>query len=151
MRKSVVVGLSGVGLFAIVAAASAGTDWEITAQVPFAFEVADTTLPAGAYTIEPQGILEPSVFVIRSADDGTAVAFIANETTPSNRLTSAEMAFDRYGNREFLRGIFVPGGRSLEIPASSTQSRVEKEAALTAERHALAVQHHALKKAGARR
>ena len=148
MRKSVIVVLSGVGLFAVAAAASA-LDWEVTAQVPFAFEVADTTLPAGAYTIEPQGILEPSVFVIRNVDDGTAVAFIANETTPGNRLTSAEVTFDRYGNREFLRGIFVPGGRSLAIPASSAQNRVEKEAALTAERHALTVQHHALK--GARR
>jgi hypothetical protein len=151
MRKSVLLVLSGIGLFAIAGTASAQGDWVVRTQVPFTFEVGDTTLPAGSYTIEPLGIMEPSVFVIRSADDRSAVEFLANDTTPQGRPTSAGLTFDRYGNKEFLRAIHVPGSGAVELPVSSSQRGVENEAAVAAERHGLAAEHDSPKKVGSER
>lgn len=150
MRKNLLLVLSGIGLFAMTGTASAGANWEIRAQVPFSFEVGHTSLPAGAYTIAPMGILEPSVFVIRRAGDGAAVEFLVNDMTPEKQLASAALTFDRYGKEEFLHTIVVPDGRAVELPISSSESRAEKDAASAAERHALAVEHDSLKKVGAR-
>jgi hypothetical protein len=141
MRKSVLLVLSGIGLFAMTGTASAEGNWEIRAQVPFGFEVGHTTLPAGAYTIEPLGIMEPSVFVIRSADNSRAVAFLANDMAPAKAPTPAELMFDRYGKQEFLHGVVVPGRRDVELPVSSLESQAEKDAATAAERRALAAEH----------
>jgi hypothetical protein len=147
MRKNLLLTGLGAGLVAMVGAipASAMATQSIKAHIPFAFVVENTSLPAGDYTIEPLGIDEPSVLVIRSADDKVVVEFLTNATTPEKPLNSAELVFDRYGKKEFLKQILVPGDESAAIAVSASERRAEKAAAKAAERHALAVEHHPLK------
>jgi hypothetical protein len=147
MKKNLLLTALGAGLVAMVGAApaSAMATQSIKAHIPFAFVVENTSLPAGDYTIEPLGIDEPSVLVIRSADDKVVVEFLTNATTPEKPLNSAELVFDRYGKKEFLKQILVPGDQSAAIAVSASERRAEKAAAKAAERHALAVEHHPLK------
>jgi hypothetical protein len=147
MKKNLLLTALGAGLVAMVGAApaSAMATQSLKAHIPFAFVVENTNLPAGDYTIEPLGIDEPSVLVIRSADDKVVVEFLTNATTPETPLNSAELVFDRYGKKEFLKQILVPGDQSAAIAVSASERRAEKAAAKAAERHVLAVEHHPLK------
>jgi predicted GH43/DUF377 family glycosyl hydrolase len=143
----------GAGLVAVAGAvpASAMATQAIDARIPFNFEVENTLLPAGNYTIEPLGIEDPSVLVIQSADNKTAIEFLTNATTPEKKLSSAELVFDRYGKKEFLHAVLVPNDQSSELPVSPAERRAEKAATKAAERHALAVEHHALKHESAKK
>ena len=150
MQKKLLLTALGVGLVATAGAvpASAMATQEIKAHIPFRFVVENTRLPAGDYTIQPLGIDEPSVLVMRSANDKVAIEFLTNEATPSRKLQSAELVFDRYGKKEFLHSVLVPGDAGAEIPASASERRAEKTALKAVEQHALAVEHRPLKKNG---
>jgi hypothetical protein len=148
MRKELLLTALGVGLVAVAGAvpASAMATQEIKAHIPFNFTVENTKLPAGNYTISPLGIEDPSVLVIRSDNDKTAVEFITNSTTPERKLPSAELIFDRYGKKEFLHKVLVPNDQSAELPVSHAERRAEKVTMKAAEQHALAVDHRPLEK-----
>jgi hypothetical protein len=147
MQKRLLLTALGVALVAVagVVPASAMATQEIKAHIPFNFVVENTNLPAGEYTISPLGIDDPSVLVLRSADDKVAIEFLTNPTKPDKPLNSAELVFDRYGKKEFLHAVLVPDDASAELPVSTSQRRAEKAAMKAAERHALAVEHHPFK------
>jgi len=142
MRKRLLLTTLGVGLVAAagVKPVSAMATPEIKAHIPFQFEVENTVLPAGDYTIEPLGIDDPSVLVLRSADDKTAIQFLTVAKTPNRNLQSAELVFDRLGKKEFLRDVLVPGDESAEILVASSERGAEKAAMTAAEQHALAAE-----------
>lgn len=146
MHKRLILTTLGVGLVAGVGAApaSAMATGLIKAHIPFKFEVENTRLPAGDYTIQPLGIEDPSVLVMRSAGRKMAMDFLTVATTPDRKLPSAELVFDRYGKKEFLHAVLVPDDTGAEVPVSSSERRAEKAAMKAAERHALAVEHHPL-------
>jgi hypothetical protein len=147
MHKRLLLTALGMGLVAVAGAvpASAMATQEIKAHVPFNFVVENTRLPAGDYTIQPLGIEEPSVLVISSKDGKVVIDFLTNEARPGRTLSSAELVFDRYGDKEFLREVLVPEDASAEIPISASERRAEKAAIKAVEHHALAVEHHPLK------
>lgn len=153
MRKRLLLTMLGVGLVAVANAvpASAMATQEIKAHIPFSFEVENKVLPAGDYTITPLGIDDPSVLVLRSADNKTAVQFLTVATTPGKDLQSAELVFDRLGKKEFLRDVLVPGDASASTMVSSSERQAEKAEMKTAERHAIAAEHHPLKHKSARK
>jgi hypothetical protein len=146
MRKRLLLTTLGVGLVAAAGAvtASAMATQEIKAHIPFSFEVENTVLPAGNYTITPQGIDDPSVLVIRNDETERTVQFLTNATTPGRTLQSAELVFDRVGNKEFLRDVLVPGDQSAELAVSPAERQAETVAMKAAERHSVAAEHHAL-------
>jgi hypothetical protein len=146
MRKNLLLSALGAGLVAMVGAVPASAmATRVNAHIPFAFVVENTNLPAGDYTIEPLGIDTPSVLLIRSADDKVSVEFLTNAVTPEKPPSSAELVFDRYGKKEFLKQVLVPGDQSAAIAISASERRAEKTAMKAAERHVLAVEHHPLK------
>jgi hypothetical protein len=147
MRKRLLLTTLGVGLVAVASAvpASAMATQEIKAHIPFSFEVENTVLPAGDYTIAPLGIDDPSVLVLHSADYKTAIQFLTVATTPEKKLQSAELVFDRLGKKEFLRDVLVPGDASAQLPVSHAERRAETAAMKAAERHAVAAEHQPLK------
>jgi len=142
MRKRLLLTTLGVGLVAAagVKPVSAMATPEIKAHIPFQFEVENTVLPAGDYTIEPLGIDDPSVLVLRSADDKMAIQFLTVAKAPNRNLQSAELVFDRLGKKEFLRDVLVPGDESAEILVASSERGAEKAAMTAAEQHALAAE-----------
>jgi len=137
MHKRLLLTTLAVGLAAVasVVPASAMATQEIKAHIPFSFEVANTVLPAGDYTITPMGIDDPSVLVLHSADNKTSIQFLTVATTPEGNLKSAELVFDHLGKNEFLRDVLVPGDASAQLPVSHTEHRAETAAMTAAEQH----------------
>src|SRR6266446_1016384 len=101
---------------------------QIEANVPFAFTVGDTRLPAGKYNIKALDENAPSVLVISSLDGRTSVAFdTENATTRSDRAaTTTELVFDKVGDRYFLSQVWVSGSNSgSELAKSRSQKKLE--------------------------
>ena len=71
-------------------------DTAIEADVPHAFIVRNTTLPAGKYTIKRVDYTQPNALEIRSADGRRAVIFETESTRATETPRQAEFVFDRF-------------------------------------------------------
>lgn len=99
----------------------------ITASIPFEFNVGDKTLPAGQYAIG------------RINSDGTQLR-ISNREESASRLTQAVQAnepkeesvlvFKRYGERYFLSQVWMVGEREgRQMLKSNSEKAMEQELA----------------------
>src|SRR5215467_6499429 len=91
-----------VTLFASAAEAQTSSPQRVIANIPFAFTVGKTNLPAGKYAIS---VLNPSsdrtVLQIRSVD-GHASAMILTNSVNSSPADNAKLVFERYADRYFF-------------------------------------------------
>jgi hypothetical protein len=99
----------------------------LAANIPFAFEVGDKSLPAGQYQIETVTTGSGTLQVIRLSSGGANVflSTIALEAHGGN--SKAELVFHRYGNEYFLSQIWNGEGKARQL----IESNHEKEAAHT--------------------
>jgi hypothetical protein len=99
-----------------------GQEHALQANIPFAFTVGDTWMPAGEYTITS---LSQGILMLRSADS-TKSASIVSLQGHSESPSGSELVFDRYGNQYFLRHVLCPTLVSLnrDLP----QGKAEKQA-----------------------
>jgi hypothetical protein len=109
----------------VVANAQVDTVPQIEVNVPFAFVVGDTSLPAGKYEIRTIDSTANDVLEIRSADRHTAVVFDTSDAqTRRDQIESkTELVFDNVEGQYFLSQIWVAGtstGNELN------KSRMEK-------------------------
>lgn len=84
---------------------------ELKADIPFAFTVGDTPLPAGEYTIS-----SPVLGLIRIANNNTgdaATVSISHGNHDSGR--DSKLLFNRYGDRYFLHRIFCPTTKAMNV------------------------------------
>jgi hypothetical protein len=126
MTRIVSMAALGLGLAALSSSPALALDPEtIVVHVPFAFSVADETLPAGDYRINPLNDLDRQVLEIRSADGHHAVLTFVEDGPSTSRNAEPELVFDRYGTKEFLRVVRMP----QEPEAIVEPSRSESEAA----------------------
>ena len=112
----------------VVANAQIDSVPQIEANVPFAFMVGDTRLPAGKYNIKTLDENAPSILEISSVDGRTSVAFdTENATTRSDRSAkTTELVFDKVGDRYFLSQVWVSGSNSgSELAKSRMQKKLE--------------------------
>jgi hypothetical protein len=112
----------GLGLAASFASpALALAPERLAVHVPFAFSVADETLPAGDYSISPLSDVDRDVLEIRSADGRKAVLVGSEDGEPASRTSKPELVFDRYGNQEFLHAIRLPEETGAVLTASEAE------------------------------
>jgi hypothetical protein len=95
----------------IVANAQVDTVPQIEINVPFAFMVGDTTLPAGKYQIRTINDTASNVLEIRSANSRTAVIFdTVDAQTQADQIESkSQLVFDKVEGQYFLSQIWVAG------------------------------------------
>jgi hypothetical protein len=91
------------------------------ADIPFAFTVANHTLPPGRYTVTRTS--EKILWVFNSQNQGTIA--LSNRIEGKAR-DSSKLVFNRYGNAYFLSEVWVAGSR---IGRGVLRSRSEKESA----------------------
>ncbi|MBV8113978.1 MAG: hypothetical protein JO300_04500 [Silvibacterium sp.] len=97
---------------AISAASALAQDNMVTANVPFAFNVQNTVLPAGRYQIEQT--IDRQVLdgvIIRNIDNPKyAVLALVPEgpQAPSQEITNARLVFDKSSGQYFLREVRGP-------------------------------------------
>jgi hypothetical protein len=94
---------------------------DLRTNIPFAFNVSGTTMPAGEYSIHhSQGLL-----TLRE-EQGKAVSVITVGTDKWNESSHPLLQFERYGDEYFLGRISVP---ESAIARQLLESRREKELA----------------------
>ena len=111
------------GFFALNAEAQTSAPQKIRANIPFAFNVGDKTLPAGVYTL---AVVNPAsdrkVLQIRSAD-GHASAIIQTTLIRASLADDAKLVFRRYGDHYFFAQAQM-AGEPTSLAAS--RSRAER-------------------------
>lgn len=114
---------------------------EVTAKVPFEFNVENTRLPAGDYIIAPTDDASVPVLEVTSAD-GKVGIFVTPLSTQVKQLPKiSELVFDKIGNHYFLREIWVEAsqlGYTFDKPRAEV--KLEKTG-LKSDRHRLTVKH----------
>jgi len=102
----------------------------VVADIPFEFEIGDTTLPAGEYTIRRVTPTNPSVMVISSKEPHRNVLFVVNSAQMNKEPHNTELIFDRVDDQYFLSKIFEgwdPNGVALS--KSRNERTLEKQGA----------------------
>ena len=98
---------------------------KVVANIPFAFNVGNTSLPAGKYTIT---VLNPSsdrkILQIRSTKGSSATVQTTAET--GNISDDAKLVFQRYGDRYFFAQVQMAGDATTFAAVKSNTERAEK-------------------------
>lgn len=91
------------------------------ADVPFAFTVAQKTLPSGRYTVMTDG---QGVITIRSYETGSSIMSLAQKELP--RKTSPKLIFHQVGNQYFLSQIWgAEGTAGLTLQTSTLEKELQ--------------------------
>ena len=123
----------------IVANAQIDSDSIVEANVPFAFVVGNTTVPAGKYEIRGINDNTPGVLELRRAKGRKMLAFEteAAQTRDNEPATKTELVFDKVGDKYFLSQVWVAGnGSGSQLLKSKTEKRLEGDGTRT-ERHSI--------------
>ena len=112
---------------ALAAQAQIESDMTIEANIPHAFIVRDTTLPAGKYTIKVANAYDNlNLLEIRSANGRTAVFFETEDIQANRAPGKSELVFDTIGDNYFLSQVFLKGYNSgNQLAKSRMQQKLE--------------------------
>jgi len=117
-----------VGVLAAGAQAQTSSAQKVVANIPFTFNVGQTELPAGKYTIT---VVNPSsdrkVLQIRNAD-GRLSAMIQTTSVLRNAADDAKLVFHRYGDRYFFAQAQMAGDATSLAAVKSKAERAERDA-----------------------
>ena len=127
------------GAFTVNAQAQTAGAQIAVANIPFAFNVGDKTLPAGKYTIS---VLNPTsdrkILQIRSIH-GRASAMIQTNSVVGNTSEDAKLVFQRYGDRYFFAQAQMAGDSTSFAAIKSSAQRAQKEAVAAAAKRSVVV------------
>jgi hypothetical protein len=116
-------------------------DTTIESNIPYAFTVGTTTLPAGKYAIKVLDDTDPSTFEIRSADGHTTVIFETQSAQANQTPRRTELVFNKLGDRYFLWQIWLEGS-NLGNELEKTKAEKKLEAGGIASEHPSVVAKH---------
>ena len=133
-------GITALAVWSIIGlgwARAQTTHPDMTAQIPFKFTVANTTLPAGKYIIKRVDDNDPQALELHSADGRATVVFLTESAQAKGTPSESELVFNKYGNRYFLEEIWSQGDSTgNQVEMSRTERKLEKDGA-TRERHSV--------------
>jgi hypothetical protein len=124
MKKQIAVAVA-----LLVAAIAAGRCYaqqiNLKADIPFAFQVGDTSMPAGEYSVQCLPEPHESIQLIRGTNSSAGVFTPTLSVEAKHGKSEPELVFHKYGNTYFLSEIWTREalGRKLSM------SRREKELA----------------------
>ena len=109
----------------VAASASFAHSRVLSANIPFAFEAGNKTLPAGQYQIESVITGDGTLHRIRRVDSKGQALVSSIRVTSKNEKAVQKLVFHRYGRSYFLAEIWNGDGRVRQL----FESEQEKEAA----------------------
>ena len=114
------------GTFAVSAHAQTTNSQKMVASIPFAFNVGNTNLPAGKYTIT---VLNPTsdrrILQVRSSD-GRSTAVTLTTGVIGTASDDAKLVFYRYGDRYFFGQARLAGETTGMAAIKSRSERAQK-------------------------
>jgi len=99
--------LSVVVLVVLAVGLTAGSAQRIEVQIPFAFYLNKTLMPAGTYFVT-SGIVPGAVW-LDTTDFRASAAVLAHRVTRDANLESGQLVFHRYGDQRYLAQIWYRG------------------------------------------
>jgi hypothetical protein len=113
------------GLFASSGAAHAQSSSILRANIPFAFQAGFEQMPAGRYEIV---LISDNLMVLRNMDPGKSVAQIVQVKWSPGRTfqAQAQLVFQQYGDRYFLRAARERGTVLIEWPPSRAEREIRR-------------------------
>jgi hypothetical protein len=120
--------MTGIGISTAKAQSSGNT--HLIANVPFAFNVGNKTLPAGEYTVRcANPASDQRVLQLRSTD-GRTNAMVSTSSVIGRMQETAKLIFNRYGDRYFFAQAWMPADASgLQAAKSKHERAIAKEVA----------------------
>jgi hypothetical protein len=114
----------------LVVSASARTSRSLVVQIPFDFQIAGKTLPAGQYIVERSTQASAEGLSLRSVDKNVGVFVLTSTLDGNERQSASRLVFNRYQDKYFLSQLWTSGetaGRALI--KSEKERTAEKELA----------------------
>lgn len=103
---------------------------QMTANIPFDFNVGDKTLPAGDYTVRCINPASDQKALQLLARDGGARVLVQTNSVIGKTSENAKLVFNRYGDRYFFAQAWLPADNTgLQAPKSGYEKRIARELA----------------------
>jgi hypothetical protein len=122
MKRQILVGLGSLMLLSAAVTFGEPLKRVMDAEIPFAFHVGNTILPAGHYQVTPEMV--PGILSIRGEKHNVVV--ITSGVEANQVRSKSSLLFMRYGDTYFLSKVWLSGqslGRALP------QTNAERELA----------------------
>ena len=121
MKRNLIGTVSLVALSLLITNNGAYAQTAARADVPFAFNVGNTHMPAGTYKVKRADF---NFIVVSNLNTGDTVLSLFQRETPSH--ASHKLIFQHHGNQYFLAEIWgVEGNSGMAMPATKAQREVE--------------------------
>jgi len=121
MKHSIYGALAMLAVALMISVPMTQAQNSVRANVPFAFSLNQSSMPAGGYEISS---VNEKVISVRSLETGQARMLIASVHVQASQDQHAKLVFHKYGDQYFLSQIWDGSGADgIELPAS----KLEKE------------------------
>jgi hypothetical protein len=98
------------------------------ADIPFAFQVANQTMPAGEYLIQRNSDLNEETQMIRRTDSSAAALALTSAVVDvKNGKSEPELVFHKYGDNYFLSEIWTGQGDGRRLLVSKREKELARE------------------------
>jgi hypothetical protein len=100
----------------VTVSVSARTSRSLVVNIPFDFQIAGQTLPAGQYVVERSTQASAEGLSLRSFDKNKGVFALTSSVGASERQSASRLVFNRYQDKYFLSQFWTSGeaaGRAL--------------------------------------
>lgn len=130
MKKQLFHIAATLSLFLMLgAAAGAQTTREMTITVPFDFNVGETALSAGTYTVYRTSTNSGDGFLLRDAKGQSKVVFTARQAQSAGAHGESRLEFRSYEGKYFLARIWAAGNNiGHELQATRQERELAQEA-----------------------
>lgn len=108
---------------------SAQITGQVQANIHHSFIIGNTTLPPGQYMLRMLPGSDLNVMTITNDKNDTGVEFLVRESILPTPPQRTELIFNRYGNKEFLTGVYEAGNKYGVAVAESSRAelRLQKQ------------------------
>src|SRR2546423_1241224 len=118
MQKTIIRTFCALAVTLIVVTSAIAHDWKMSADIPFDFNVGDTRMTSGKYTVES---VSNGAVVVRSAQGKQAALSLSNAVITPRYLNTARLIFNKYGEQYFLSTMSWPDGPSRTLPPANVE------------------------------
>src|SRR5215831_1802339 len=119
-----------VASMAVAAQAQTAHRAPVRVSIPFQFNVGNTTLPAGDYTMRTLDADSRAATLQISRKDGSMNVIVNMIGTMGQSPAMSKLTFHRYGNRYYFAGLWMDGEpEGLQAPKSKAERATQKELA----------------------
>lgn len=122
-----------LGLFAILAvgSAQAQTRKEMTANIPFSFNVGEKSFPAGEYNVTRLNPASDKAAIAIKSEDGRLSRIVLTMPVLTSRTQArARLVFNHYGDQYYLAQVWTPADDTgLQLLQSKSEQMVARRQA----------------------